>query len=473
MAREPDQLAGRFETENTGGVLTGFLADEDVFDRSSLWRLGSWGAASVAAVIVALYSSQSAIGLRRDQVAAADLARQAQQIQLAAKENQNEARRLASAVDTLNGDRDRLYSRVTVLEQGLDSVTGAIARQAPAVATPQAAVIPVAATESQTAAAQTPAPAPAVTPVATMVAKAADKPSTDKATPSTDKGAAEQPPVTVASVAPKASNPPAAMSGAKAADKPPTDKAAAEQPPATVASIAPKTANPPAATPAPLVAAKSMMGPPDAAAAKLIEPEKSTKAITSAPMPEVVASAPPADDAEPDASQATLPRLAVQRTEFGVDLGGANSVNGLRALWRGLLKSRSNAVLTTMRPIIVIRESNTGLGMQLRLVAGPLDDAAAAAKICAGLIESERTCETAVFDGQRLAMKADEHKTADKMAADKMAADKMAADKPAADKPAASKPIGHRRGFSKRASNEEPARKPDAPSTLSAFFSRR
>ena len=61
-----------------------------------------------------------------------------------------------------------------------------------------------------------------------------------------------------------------------------------------------------------------------------------------------------------------------------------------------------------MRPIIVIRESSSGLGMQLRLVAGPLGDAAAAAKICAALIENDRPCETAVFEGQRLAMKADE-----------------------------------------------------------------
>ena len=77
-------------------------------------------------------------------------------------------------------------------------------------------------------------------------------------------------------------------------------------------------------------------------------------------------------------------------------------------MWRGLLKSRSNAPLATLQPIIVIRESNTGLGMQLRLVAGPLSDAAAAAKICAAMIESQRACETAVFDGQRLAMKPEE-----------------------------------------------------------------
>ena len=35
-------------------------------------------------------------------------------------------------------------------------------------------------------------------------------------------------------------------------------------------------------------------------------------------------------------------------------------------------------------------------------------DAAAAAKICAALIESERGCETTVFDGQRLSMQAEE-----------------------------------------------------------------
>ena len=142
--------------------------------------------------------------------------------------------------------------------------------------------------------------------------------------------------------------------------------------------------------------------------AKLIEPERPASAITAAPMPEVVASVSPADNAEPDASQPTRAKVAVQRTEFGVDVGGANSVGGLRALWRGLLKSRSNASLTALRPIIVVKEGSNGLGMQLRLVAGPLSDAAAAAKICATLIESDRTCETTVFDGQRLAMKADE-----------------------------------------------------------------
>src|SRR5216683_8344678 len=230
MARHSDHLAGGFE--NTGGLLSGFLAEEDDFDRRALWRLGSWGAASVGAVIVAVLANQSSFGWRRDQVAAADLTRQSQQIQSVAKESLNETRRLASAIDTLNGDRDRLYARVTVLEQGLDSVTGAIARQNTAASPAQS--VPTSSPTSQTAgsqpAAQNSPPAP-VSPVATTPAKTAEKPATDVAVP--------------------------------------------ESGPATVSSLGPANSNAPAATPAvPLMASKSMMAPPDPAAAKLIEPEK-------------------------------------------------------------------------------------------------------------------------------------------------------------------------------------------------------
>jgi hypothetical protein len=178
-------------------------------------------------------------------------------------------------------------------------------------------------------------------------------------------------------------------------------------------------------------------------------------------MPEVVASAPAADDAEQDAAK-SLPKLAVQRTEFGVDVGGANSVGGLRALWHGLLKSRSNAALATLRPIIVIKEASNGLGMQLRLVAGPLDDAAAAAKICAGLTENNRPCATTVFDGQRLVMNADDAAVAER-----------ATDQPVATKPAPPRYFVRRRSAPKRVAVEEPPKKPDPPSsTLSSFFHR-
>jgi hypothetical protein len=259
MAANPNHLGDGFETENFGGLLSGFLAEEDDFDRRSLWRLGSWAVGAVAAVVVAVLANQSAFRSHLDQIASDDMARQAQQLRTVAKESQNETRRLASAIDTLNGDRDRLYSRVTVLEQGLDTVTGSIARQNP---TAQVAPAPSASVEPQPAS-QNPAAAAVVAAVATTAA-------------------------------------------------------------ATVASAEP-TSNTPAATPAtPLMASKSMLAPPDIPAGKLIEPEAPATAVVAAPMPDVVASIPSADSTELD------PKLAVQRTEFAVDVGTANSLGGLR-----------------------------------------------------------------------------------------------------------------------------------------------
>jgi hypothetical protein len=202
----------------------------------------------------------------------------------------------------------------------------------------------------------------------------------------------------------------------------------------------------------PLMAPKPMMAPPDPTAGKLLEPAKSATAPVTMPKPEADADA-RAEGAEaegPDAASAGV--AALQRTEFGVDVGTANSIAGLRALWRGLLKSRSNAALTTLRPIIVVKEGNNGLGMQLRLVAGPLSDAAAAAKICAGMGENNRPCETTVFEGQRLAIKAED---------------------PDAKSPTV-KPVPRKRTVPKHiAAPEEPPNKPDPPSTISTLFGRR
>jgi hypothetical protein len=382
MAKDSDHLAGTFGTENTGGVLSGLLAEEDEFDRRALWRIGSWGAGAIGALVVAIMANQTSLGWRRDQLAAADLTRQAQQLQALTKESQNETRRLASAVDTLNSDRDRLYSRVTVLEQGLDSVTGAIARQnGPTAQAPAAASKPAATTEAQPPA-QNQAAAPAVAPVTTTVA-----PATTTVAPATTTVLAKSDP------APKADRPRTEAKEQNPAPAPPASPAA---------SNAPVAAQPTPATP--LMAAKSILAPPDPGALKLIEPDKPASAhADEPPAPEMVASVAPK---EPDTSEPAAAQAAVQRTEFAVDVGTANSIGGLRALWRGLTKS--NPELAGLRPIIVVKESATGLGMQLRLAAGPLTDAGAAAKICAALIESGRTCETTVFDGQRLAMKADE-----------------------------------------------------------------
>ncbi|MGZ5870485.1 MAG: hypothetical protein ACXWKP_00040 [Bradyrhizobium sp.] len=441
MVRDSDNLAGGFGTENTGGALSGFLAEEDDFDRRTLLRLGSWAAASIGAVIVAILANQSSIGMRREQIESADLTRQSQQIQSVAKESQNEARRLASAIETLNRDRDRLYSRVAVLEQGLDSVTGAIARQNPTVS-PSPASPPQAA-----APAATPGPAPAASP-----SPAAGPAAAAPAAPAPAAAASTETPAAAQKLSPAPLLSPMVATAAAAPEKPATVAAGAEPSPAASSSTAPAPTNArPVTPPTSLMASKSMMAPPDPAAGKLIEPNLPPKTVIAVPIPEVVASTSPAEEPTEIDSASLAPKLAVQRTEFGVDVGGANSLAGLRALWRGLLKSRSNAALTSLRPIIQIKEGSNGLGLQLRLVAGPISDAAAAAKICALMIENDRSCTTAVFEGQRLTLNAEERVTPEV-------------------KPASStKPFVPKRSTLKRVPKEEPAQTSE-PSTLSSVF---
>src|SRR5579859_5688997 len=290
MARDSRSHSNNFETENTGGLISGLLAEEDDFDRHTLWRLGSWATATVAAVIVALLANQSSIGMRREQVASVDLVRQSQQIQSVAKENQSEARRLASAIETLNSDRDRLYSRVAVLEQGLDSMTGTIARQNPTVNAPQTNLPPEtpATVQKSSPAPTVSAPAPITSPVA----------ATTTPTPAT------------------AGSTTATVAATAATEKPPVVAMATEASPVPASSAAQASSSAPApATPLlPLVATKSMMAPPDPAAAKLTEPGTPPAIIVASPIPEVVASTQPAEEAaEPDAVSAA-PSLAVQRT---------------------------------------------------------------------------------------------------------------------------------------------------------------
>ncbi len=331
MADKRDQWADSFSAEPQGGWLTGFLAEESKGTRRLMWRLGSWGVAAVGAVSLAVLANQYELQLRRDNFAAADaLGRQEQQLQRLTKEAQAENRRLSQAIDTLNGDRDRLFARVTSVEKGLETTTGSIlARQVMPPIAPREAPPFIAAPTSQ--------PAP--------------------------------PTVAESKAATALAEPPSAPT--KALDSVASDAAAK----VTTEQLLPKSDDTPASAPA-------------------AEPQPAAKVTEPVPLLQLAAVAPaPTEVATP-----------VARTEFGVDIGTANSLDGLRALWRGLSKTPA---LTGLRPIIVVRERSNGLGMQLRLVAGPLTDAAAAARICATLAEGKRTCETSIFDGQRLALKED------------------------------------------------------------------
>jgi hypothetical protein len=325
MARKSDPLSDGFGTDDADGWLGGIVADEDDLDRHALWRLGLWGVAAVGALTLGLMSGQLPVNAQRTQVAATEVAGRARQVEATIQENQLEARRLAAAIETLNSDRDRLFARLSSLEQGLDVVTGSIR-------------------------------------------KADDRPKT---TPWPD--------VTVAPIVESA---PATVA--------PPPAAATVAPPAAAQTV---VATPPSeAEPAPTVVAAHSEPPP--AEVPSFTPPRSPSAIEAVPIPDPLP-APIATEVKPAEDS------AVALTEFGVDLGAANSIGGTRALWRGLVKSHK-AQLDGLRPLITVHERRNGLGLQLRLIAGPIRDAAAAARICAVLSEADRDCKTTAFDGQRL-----------------------------------------------------------------------
>ncbi|HXF89214.1 MAG TPA: hypothetical protein VNK48_12750 [Xanthobacteraceae bacterium] len=107
-----------------------------------------------------------------------------------------------------------------------------------------------------------------------------------------------------------------------------------------------------------------------------------------APLQEVASPEPP-----------TMPKV-----EFGVDLGSAQTIEGLRTLWSAV-KGRHGALLDGLRPLITIREKGRPGSVELRLVAGPLANAALATRLCAVITAAGAVCQPAVFDGQRLALR--------------------------------------------------------------------
>ena len=323
MARKSDPLSDSFGTDESEGWLGGLVADEDDLDRHTLWRLGLWGAAAVGALTLGILSGQLPINAQRVQIAANDFAGHAKHVETSVHENQLEARRLSAAIETLNSDRDRLFSRLSALEQGLDVVTGSINKKTDDKHT--VALWPDAAT----------------TPIINAVPFAIAPPA---------------PTITIAAytpVEPERTPPPQPV---RATDPSPVENSAPE--------------------PTPVTAPASV--------------------IQSAPLP----------DPQPVPQEAFVEEIPVAVADFGVDVGGANSINGLRALWRGLIKSHKTQ-FDGLRPLLAVHERRNGLGLQLRLIAGPIKDAAAAARICAVLSDEHRDCKTTAFDGQRLSLAAE------------------------------------------------------------------
>jgi len=134
---------------------------------------------------------------------------------------------------------------------------------------------------------------------------------------------------------------------------------------------------------------------------RALEEQLGTMATGSIPPP---APAPGVTPAEPTPVRTTAmtaevdPEPPVTRTSFGIDLGSESSFGPLRIRWENL--RRKYPELARLSPRISVRD-NAG-NVELRLIAGPFENAADAAKACASLLAKGAVCDGGLFDGQRL-----------------------------------------------------------------------
>jgi hypothetical protein len=318
----------------------------------AMLRLGAWGIGAAFAVVVAVFAANANFGAHRTTPAppvvatpapAPEPMRPTTAAQLLARANEPDAetRRLAEAVRMLTTDRDRLTTRISAIERTMDDLTGSIARLPPA-------------------------------------APPAPPRSLDTPPPS---GTAPGPQAAPSFVlpAPLAAMPTSAPAPMPATNPPPMPRPAIAMP-APMPDPAPLTMT----TREPLVAPSD---PPRSGRMATIE--YYTRSAT-----------------DPAGIRADDPANSVATaTDFGIDLGGASSVNGLRALW-ATIRSKHAQLLNGLWPVMVIRDRPKQPGVvELRLVAGPLPNAGHAAKLCAAFAPLGVACQPAVFDGQRLALR--------------------------------------------------------------------
>jgi hypothetical protein len=138
-------------------------------------------------------------------------------------------------------------------------------------------------------------------------------------------------------------------------------------------------------------------------------PNPNAPAPSVAPTPSAAPAEPPPSAPDEDLTSSIpmppqQPGASAGKTEFGLDLGSATTVESLRTAWTAALR-RHGPLLEGLRPIVQMRERPRPGGMELRLIAGPVANAAAAARLCVSMTAAGAICAPAVFDGQRLAVR--------------------------------------------------------------------
>jgi hypothetical protein len=186
------------------------------------------------------------------------------------------------------------------------------------------------------------------------------------------------------------------------------EKAARPVPTTIEQPFSPMTAMPPQppapARPQPVLAAAPPAQAPPAVSAPP-QPLPAAAPPSRLPAEEVTASLNTEDPSsavpETTPAQAATPPSRVARRQFGLDLGGGASEEALRPVWTAALR-RHNALLQNLRPLVLGREQPRG-GVEYRLIAGPIGNAAKAARYCAAITGTGGVCQPTMYDGQKFA----------------------------------------------------------------------
>jgi hypothetical protein len=97
----------------------------------------------------------------------------------------------------------------------------------------------------------------------------------------------------------------------------------------------------------------------------------------------------------------TAPPADTPPNGYAIDLGTATNVNTLRTHWGSVNRAHA-AMLQGLRPLVSVRQSARPGFTEFHLVAGPVADADAAARLCQALSSARVPCRPSTFDGQRL-----------------------------------------------------------------------
>ena len=188
------------------------------------------------------------------------------------------------------------------------------------------------------------------------------------------------------------------LAAARAANTPPPAPSAPATTPAIVAATRPPTPALPALMPLaiPALSEAAASWPPTTTPPEAAEPatprESAQPAAGPAPPPVRVAAAPASESA-------AAPPPA--KPDYGIDLGSAGSLEALRIHWAAL-KANYGPLLVGLHPVAAQHPKHPA-GVTYRLVAGPLPNAAEAARFCASFPVTRTGCRPALFNGLQLA----------------------------------------------------------------------